>query len=197
MSNPVFIGLGHYARTGKDSLANFIIGEAALRGIPAVKQPFAWKLKQVCHDLYWWSGLEPPAFYDTPEGEGLREVVLLAIGKSPRQIWIDFGTNAVRKCVYGDTWVRCVLERQYLPGIVVIPDVRFPNEVSALTKRPSLIVKVERPGYGPGENEPAQAVIRYAAWDKIVSCETLRELFSAAVSLVDAASHILSRGEET
>ena len=64
------------------------------------KRSFAYKLKQVCHELYGWAGLREPEFYETPDGEQYREVILPEIGKSPRQIWIDMGTKAVRRHVY-------------------------------------------------------------------------------------------------
>ena len=70
------IGLGHYSRTGKDSLANRIAAHCTEMGVKAAKMPFAWKLKQIAHDLYAWDGLREPEFYDTPEGEKYRRFSL-------------------------------------------------------------------------------------------------------------------------
>ena len=126
----VTIGLGHYKRTGKDTFANFLVEACRERDPNSAigKRSFAYKLKQVCHDLYGWAGLREPEFYETREGEQYREVVLPEIGKSPRQIWIDMGTKAVRQHVYEPTWLDYLLKGQHNLDVLVIPDVRFPNE---------------------------------------------------------------------
>ena len=73
------IGLGHYSRTGKDTFANALVQDITdrSRGNTRIKKiPFAWKLKQICHDLYAWDGLREPEFYDTSEGEKFRDIKL-------------------------------------------------------------------------------------------------------------------------
>src|SRR5260370_701390 len=148
----LFIGLGHYKRTGKDSFANFLIQE--LRDlnpdIRVVKKSLAWKMKQICHELYAWAGLREPEFYETEEGGRLRKVVWPGVGNSPRQIWITFGTNAVRDQVYIDTWLRHFFSQDYDCDVLLVPDVRFPNEVNEFEIRNGILIKVVRPGYGPG-----------------------------------------------
>ena len=64
MSETLFLGFGHYSRTGKDTTANYFLDDY---GAQAIKRSFAWKLKQICHELYAWAGLRPPEFYETPE----------------------------------------------------------------------------------------------------------------------------------
>lgn len=64
------LGLGHYSRTGKDTLANAMI-EWFGQFYPELtvkKLPLAWKLKQITYELYAWAGVREPEFYDTPEG---------------------------------------------------------------------------------------------------------------------------------
>src|SRR5262245_27874124 len=111
----LFIGLGHYKRTGKDTFANYLMEELAALdpNIRVAKKSFAWKMKQICTELYGWAGLREPEFYETEEGAALREVVLPMVGKSPRQLWVDFGTKAVRDQVYRDTWLRHFFSQDY------------------------------------------------------------------------------------
>lgn len=171
----LFIGLGHYKRTGKDSFANFLIQELAALNpeLLVIKRSFAWKLKQICHELYGWAGLREPEFYETKEGELLREVVLPAIGKSPRQIWVDFGTTAVRDNVYKGTWRDYVFKADHSvngrqPDVIIVPDVRFPDETVEIEVRNGLLIKVVRPGYGPGKNRPDRELLGFRRWTNVI-----------------------------
>ena len=103
----LFIGLGHYKRTGKDSFANYLIDELTDLNprLKVLKRSFAWKLKQVCQRTICVGRTYPGCGFLRDQGrEVLREVVLPQLGRSPRQIWIDFGTKAVRDQVYHHTW---------------------------------------------------------------------------------------------
>lgn len=147
---PMFIGLGHYSRTGKDTFANFLVTELKRRGVKAVKQPLAWKLKQVAYDLYKWAGHMSPEFYETIEGEKLRHVKLEPLGLTPVELWVRLGTNAVRDNVYTDTWAKYVTEKDYGNAkVVIVPDVRFKSEVRLLKQHASHLIKVVRPGFKP------------------------------------------------
>ena len=166
----LFIGLGHYKRTGKDSFANFLIQELADLNpdLRVKKLSFAWKLKQICFELYAWAGMREPEFYETPEGEKLREIVLPEIGKSPRQIWIDFGTDAVRDKVYADTWKDYIFKEDHECDVLLVPDVRFPNETQEFEIRNGILIKVVRPGYGPGPNRPDRMLLGYRGWTNVI-----------------------------
>lgn len=162
------IGLGHYSRTGKDTLANAVI--AALNeyspSLRVKKVPFAWKLKQIAHELYGWDGLREPGYYDTREGEKFRDVILPRIGLTPVEIWIKVG-NLLRE-VYGKTWIEYVIRGVQDVDVLIVPDVRFPNEVEALREADALLGKVVRPGYGPRKSISDRALLPYRGWDFVV-----------------------------
>ncbi len=170
---PLFIGLGHYKRTGKDSFADFLIRALHYRRpkLKVIKTSFAWKLKQICFELYAWAGLREPEFYETIHGGELREVVLEELGKSARQIWIDFGTDAVREHVYERTWLDYLLKSKHNADVVLVPDVRFRNEADAMQAMNATLVKVVRPGYGPGKNKPDRELLGYTGWHNVVGDE--------------------------
>jgi len=161
------IGLGHYSRTGKDSLANLLIGEIYEidSSIIAAGQAFAYKLKLVCHDLYQNHGLRGPRFYNTPQGAELRTQKLPTIEMSPVDIWIAVG-NAIRS-VDLDTWIDCVLGDETSCDVLVIPDVRYPNEVDAIRERGGTLVKVVRTGYGPKDTVADRALLDFDGWDYV------------------------------
>lgn len=166
------IGLGHYSRVGKDSFANFL--KQAFRALDrdnklvVGKLSFAYKLKQITHELYGWAGLREPEFYETPDGAELRRVALPIIGLSPVDIWIKFGTDAVRNQVYDRTWVDYLLKSacpEY--DVAIITDVRFPNEADAIKQMGGMLIKVVRPGFGP-ISDVDKALDGYWGWDREV-----------------------------
>jgi hypothetical protein len=155
------------------TFANALIAKTHER-LPSLrigKLSWAWKLKQICHELYAWAGLREPEFYETEPGASLREVVLPIINKSPRQIWIDFGTPAVREKVYEDTWVDYVLKNEHPYDVLIIPDTRFLNEAGAVMAQGGELLKVVRPGFGPGfgpgPNRPDRELLGYKGWTNV------------------------------
>ncbi|REJ65616.1 MAG: hypothetical protein DWQ31_16890 [Planctomycetota bacterium] len=174
----VTIGIGHYKRVGKDTFGNYLIQACYERDVNLVvqKRSFAYKLKQVCHELYGWAGLREPEFYETSEGAQLREVVLPAIGKTPRQIWVDFGTKAVRDQVYEPTWLDYLMKGQHELDVMLVTDTRFRNEADAIKQAGGYLVKVVRPGYGPGPKlvgdppvrNPDRELLGYDGWDYVI-----------------------------
>lgn len=167
---PLFIGLGHYKRTGKDSFADYLIQELVNKraGVSVTKMSLAWKLKQICYELYAWAGLHAPEYYETKEGSEFREVKLPAIGKSPREIWIDFGTKAVRDHVYERTWLDYVVKSDHEHNVVIVPDVRFPNEFNQFHSVGAILIKVIRPGFGPGPNRPDRILLSEKRWSNVI-----------------------------
>jgi deoxynucleotide monophosphate kinase-like protein len=172
-SEPLFIGLGHYKRTGKDSFADFLIRALYYRRpkLKVIKKSFAWKLKQICFELYGWAGLREPEFYETLHGAELREIVLPELGKSPRQIWIDFGTDAVREHVYERTWLDYMFKAEHNADVVIVPDTRFLNEAEEMQALNATLIKVVRPDYGPGKNKPDRQLLGYKGWHNVIGDE--------------------------
>lgn len=164
------IAIGHYARVGKDSFADFLIHACQERSpkMKIAKVPWAWKLKLICYDLYGWAGLREPQFYDTPEGAALREVILPKLGKSPRQIWIDFGTRAVRDNVYPHTWRDYLLKSDHGLDVLIIPDTRFQNEIEGVDEAGGHKLKIVRPGFGPAKNRPDRELVGYRGWSNVI-----------------------------
>lgn len=163
------IGLGHYSRTGKDTLANLLLQSPRLAGRRCRSVPFAWKLKQICYDLYQWDGLQPPEFYETPAGEALREVPLPTLGMTPVEIWVAMGTPAVRQNVYERTWIDYLIKGTHDLDVLIIPDVRFPNEFQAIRDSGGVLVKLLRPGVGPRDTVADLALRDCAAWDYVIN----------------------------
>jgi hypothetical protein len=173
----IIIGLGHYSRTGKDTFANYLLEELEEYGVSAKKISFASKLKDVCHQLYGWAGLREEAYYNDPEFERYRDVVLPIIGMTPVDIWVKFGTPAVRDQVYQNTWIDYVLNTDFGVDVLIIPDVRFPNEVESLRAKGAHLIKVMRPGIKPRLTVADQALYGVEWFDNTIGQSgTLSEL---------------------
>lgn len=161
------IGLGHYSRTGKDTFAKYLLASLKEYGVKSKRMPLAWKLKQICHDLYGWAGMREPEWYDTPEGEKDRDVVLEPLGMTPVEVWVAMGTDAVRENVYDRTWLDYLLKTDHGVDVLIVPDVRFPNEAGPFKEAGATLIKIVRPGYGPRNTTADRALIGYKGWDYV------------------------------
>lgn len=141
-----FIGFGHRRQMGKDTVAHALAEEIRrVYGIEVVKQSFADPLYEICHKLYGWDGFETKEFYDAYPKQ--KTVILPTIKKSPRTILIEMGTPAVREVVWEPTWVQYLLNSHDPASkrIVIVTDVRFPNELEAIRSR-GVAIRVVRNG---------------------------------------------------
>ncbi len=176
----MIVGLGHYSRTGKDTFANYLIEECEKLGIKAIKQSFAWELKLVSHELYAWAGLREPEFYETEEGAALRNIKLPELNMSPVEVWVALGTKAIRENVYDRTWLDYLLKKVVHADVLIIPDVRFPNEAEAVKERGGWLIKIVRPGVEPRQTVADLALCDYRGWDDVIGDEDIRTLRNEA-----------------
>lgn len=186
------IGLGHYSRTGKDSLADFMVAGLRERGLKGKKFSFAWKLKDIAYQLYAWAGVMPAKHYETPEGQKDRskKLIKMASAKYPEgptvvDIWIDLGTPAIRDNVFDSTWVDYVLNTEHDCDVLIIPDVRFPNEVDAIRRSGGQVIQVTKEGVLPREGSVADAaLLTFDDWDyRVYNNGTLEDLEAEANSI--------------
>ena len=165
----MILGIGHCKGVGKDFLANLILDECHRIAPDAYvrKQAFAYNLKLVAYNLYSWAGLGRPEDYDSDDGRVMREVVLPRLGKTPRQIWDGLGW-AVRNGVYEDTFADSLLFHCHEEDVVIIPDVRHPNEVDAVVARGGKLANVMRPGFLPDAEGHDSKLAGWDGWHYLV-----------------------------
>jgi len=183
----IILGLGHYSRVGKDTIANYLVeclSEYAPK-MKVLKRSLAWKLKEITHELYGWAGLEGPQYYE--DNGWAREVKLPALGMTPVEVWVAFGTKAVRENVYDRTWLDYLLKTDFGVDVLIVPDVRFPNEAEAIQAEGGKLVKVVRPGFGPRDTVADKALMGYTGWDYVAGAEgTMQSLRHWASVLAQA-----------
>lgn len=173
----MIIGIGHYAGTGKDTFADMLLDKLDNKDVRAAITSLADGLKEFCADLFYWTrSLGEGDYYDQPENREKKEEVIPALGKSPRQIWIEVG-NKMRE-VYPDVWIDYVLKDVdiHTYGHLIIPDVRFPNEVERIKSLGGKLVLMQRPGVEPGADVSDRALLGYDGWDYTITNTSLKSL---------------------
>lgn len=132
MAGPRLIGVTGRARSGKDTVTQFVIAHTG-----GYQYSFAEPLRRMLlglgidmHDPYWIAR---------------KEQVIPALGASPRKMMQTLGTEWGRGLINKDLWL--IMAKQYLlsngPGMV-ISDVRFENEADWVRKNGGLLIHVTR-----------------------------------------------------
>lgn len=143
------IGISGYARSGKDTLAQYLIE----RGYE--HRAFAAPLKGML------AALDPTlggsrgrlsAHLTTVGWEGVKQL------DEARRLLQRLGTEAGRKHLGEDVWVERLF-RTPSAGRIVISDVRFPNEADAIRERGGIIVRVARPGVSAVNAHPSETAL--------------------------------------
>ena len=159
MPQPPLIGIAGRARSGKDTVANFII--AAIGGY---RYSFADPIRAMLVPL----GVD----MSDPYWQTRKEDVIPALGVSPRRMMQTLGTEWGRNLINPDLWIIMAHQRllQNGPGMV-IPDVRFENEAAWVRKHGGWIIHVIRP--------EAKAVEAHASEDGIEIQDTDAQIFNS------------------
>ena len=159
MPQAPLIGIAGRARSGKDTVANFII--AAIGGY---RYSFADPIRAMLAPL----GLD----MSDPYWQARKEEPIPALGVSPRRMMQTLGTEWGRQLISPDLWLIMAHQRllQNGPGMV-ISDVRFDNEAAWIRKHGGRIIHVIRPDI--------KAVEAHASEDGIEMQDTDARLFNS------------------
>lgn len=172
----MIIAFGHRKQQGKSTCAELLKQNIIVaQGLESVEiRAFSDPLYEICHQLYGWDGFKKREHYEAFPSD--KEVPLPVIGKSPRQILIDFGTLGIRQQVYSETWVKYLINTLN-NKITLIPDLRFHNEAEALKEAGALLVKVVRPKAILENDVADEDLDDFEGWDlTIINDGTKRQL---------------------
>lgn len=161
------IAFGHKSRVGKDTSAKFLETELRLQGIRTKKLSFAAKLKEVCHTLFAWDGLREAAFYEQDENAKLRYVKLPTTDLTPVEIWQGVG-NKLRE-VYSDIWIDNALRTPQIADLLIITDLRFPNEGIKIHSLGGKCVKVVNDNAPIIDGETDKKLDGWPDWDDVIN----------------------------
>lgn len=152
-----FVGLCGYAGSGKDTAALGLVRAGWTR------VAFADPLKDVALILGW-------------DGEK---------NAAGRRLLQHIG-EGLRKHVDDEVWIRAMLRRaSAVEGDVVVTDVRYPNEATALRRRHGYLVRIDRPGVGPANDHASERVDLLEAEYVLVNDSTPDALQAQLYALVE------------
>jgi hypothetical protein len=142
------IGIAGFARTGKDSLAQFLSDLIATKQEGCKITSFAYYLKKDI-DPFLQSRLNISAFTEDPKE---KEII--------RPLLVCWGTKIIRDKIDKEYWIRKMHNVRVIhrsQGVkTIIPDVRFENEVKWIHSLGGTTIFIERDGVGPINNDEEQ-----------------------------------------
>lgn len=156
---PPLIAIAGKARTGKNTLADFI--EAQYGGY---QYSFAAPIKRMLK-----AGLNIDM--EDPFWSERKEQVIPAVGRSPRELMQTLGTEWGRQLVHPDVWVTLAADvlRKRGPGMI-IADMRFENEAAWVRKLGGTVIHIQR--------ESAAAVNPHKSEDGVIKHPSDIEFFN-------------------
>jgi antirestriction protein len=134
----LIIAFGYKRMRGKDTAASMTFENLSCRGFSVRTDAFAFSLKEMCRVVF---GFSTEQLYGDLKG-----VEDPFWGFTPRWAMQYAGTEAMRKVIDNEIWVKTLIRRaQQDPSTsVLVTDLRFPNEAAAIKKMGGLLVKCHR-----------------------------------------------------
>lgn len=115
-------------------------------------------------------------------------------GLTPRHLMQTLGTEWGRRMVHSDVWISAWRKNAgSLPELVVVDDLRFPNEAMAIREMGGVIWRVVRPGVPVLDHASERAIREISVDGTIQNTSTISALFQT----VDAAVAGLLNGGRT
>lgn len=160
------IAFGHQKRVGKDQFILFLIDilRPQMARTRIVRRGFADKLYDTCHSLYSWAGFRDRMYYVKNPDE--KDKILVRLGKTPRDILIGL-SNKMRE-YDPDIWLNSTV-RGDDADVLLISDLRYPNEFAAVKEAGGLCVKITRPGLPEPTDEADTALNGQHGWDLTIN----------------------------
>jgi hypothetical protein len=186
------IAFGNRKNVGKDTAARFLCSHLRLliKGSNIQVCGFADKIKDMTFELYKWAGLKPKEYYETRPME--KDIPLPLIGRSPREIWINFGTLVGRE-IYFDTWVDHLFHNTTCE-LIIIKDLRFPNEAERIKKHGGMVIKINRPSVIHTPDIADTPLEDYNGWTHVIENDgTLADFNKKIIALVDEMKWLTER----
>ena len=184
MKRPLIVGLGYQMQTGKDTIASYLIlhGSASY---PFKRIAFADPLKDAAAAIF---GFDRSRLDDAD----YKAEVDPYWGVTRRTILQKLGTECLRKGYADDVWIRAAKRRVEAAleagRSVVLPDVRFINEVEAVRSWGGVVWRVKRDA-APVHAHVSELELNGYAFDGVVENNgTMEELYRQVDALLGAFS---------
>ena len=194
----VLIGLCGYAGVGKDTAAEVLLEELGFQRI-AFADPIKGALLALDPLV---PGEKDGEYHRLSEFSQDRDWSEIKEYPEVRRLMQVMGTEVGRNLFDPEIWVRLAerkLESTLSVGDVVVTDVRFPNEARLIRGYGGLLVRIERPGFGPvNEHVSDRASERWAYERRLENDsdeESLREKMRELIAELRAGDSERAAGE--
>ncbi len=173
------IGIGHRSGMGKDTFAKYLA--TALKEIDSKTKvkivSFAGILKDHFYELYKWTGIKPPIYYE--ENRAARDIIIPHFGKTIVDCWVLFG-EAVR-LRFPDAFAEYAVHTFTGTDVVIIPDTRHFNELDAIHGVGGSYYKVHNPRVAYRVGPSIDHIIEDVVPDVLITNDsTLQALYAHA-----------------
>jgi len=166
----MIIGLSGWARSGKDTVANYLIEKHGF-----VRVSFADQMRTALYNLN--PGIDLNGYRIS-----LRTAVdimgwedLKSQSDDIRGLMQRMGTEVGRKLWGEDFWVQAAMTSLPLSGDVVFSDVRYPNEAEAIQKSGGEVWRITRDGVGPANDHTSETSLDSYTFDQYLPNDGLIE----------------------
>ena len=179
MLNIPLIGITGRARSGKDTVADFILQRNG-----GYKYSFADPLKKMLLPL----GID----MSKPYWQEVKEVIIPEFNASPRRLMQTLGTEWGRQLIDPDLWLTLATRKLASMGHgMVVADVRFENEATWVREQGGVIVHVRRDNAPFVEKHSSEhGIMVNPVKDYILSNDgTLEELRTRVIQLLHEIEH--------
>lgn len=177
------LAFGHKSRTGKDSITRFLVDYIKQKrpDLKIERRAFADKVKDISYQLYKHHGLQPGPYYD--EFPDARNIKLPRLNKDAVEIWVAVG-NHLRE-VYDKTWIDFVL-LDTSADIVIISDLRFPQEVEGVLGFDGYMVRLDKVDAPIRDTVSDNILNDFLGWHEIMTNNaSMEELYSKGIDLIE------------
>jgi hypothetical protein len=148
---PKLIGFSGYRGSGKDTAAEVLRLQCGHQ-----RRPFAGPLKAMLRALLSVQGVEPDHIEEMLEGR-LKEVPSTFLGgKTPRHAMQTLGTEWGRGLIGPTYWLEAWDRSLQTASLVVVTDVRFPNEADEIERRGGFMIHIDRFSLAVNDNHDSE-----------------------------------------
>lgn len=145
------------------------------RGFPNI-YPFAGRLKKCAAVML---GMNEAAMYHRDS----KEAKIPWLGKSVREV-LQFLGNTVRENLDKDFWVKSLFINR--EGDLIIPDVRYKNEATAVRSRGGILIRVNRPGFNGDGHISETELDNFTDFHYVINNDgNLEELYNKVLAIAD------------
>lgn len=168
-----------YPRAGKSTALRCIADLARVRNVEVRCESFAMPIRRFIQDLLHKSGVpyrdvaKDAPLPGIPGDRSFRDF-MIAMGQSLRSVWPDVWAERLRGEI-----------RSYRDELVVVDDLRMPNEYRMLRKEGAKIVRIEVPGR-PIVVSSTEGLLEWAEFDATVT-NSMKDIHSFEVDLIRTA----------